>query len=159
MPYHDLKCADGHLIDHVRHPTDVLPPCPHCGAETSISWHTGRAPGMNGFGAVTTDGGTMTTMEFEAHKREIEAANPGTRVKATYYSDNEIDQRIADRKQRIINTRKARGIDIDAVREERVEILEKKREAVCATLPSDIASKKVADINHKIARNKATLTY
>jgi hypothetical protein len=97
-------------------------------------------------------------MEFEAHKRRLEARNPGMRVKATSYSDHEIDQRIAERKQRIIDNRKARGVDIDAVREQRVEKLERERAAVCATLPSDVAAQKVANINHKIARNKATLT-
>jgi len=156
---HDLRCESGHLLDSVVHPRDVLPPCSECGADTIISWHGRRAPGVNGFGTVRTDGGTMTTMDFEKHKRTLESRNPGMRVKAEYVSARESDRRVAERQQRILDHRKARGINIDAVRDERVDALERKKERVLRdTLPSEVASKKVAEINHKIARNKATLT-
>jgi hypothetical protein len=159
MPVHDLKCDAGHLLDDVFHSVTGLPLCPDCGAKTSISWHGRRAPGVNGFGTVTTDGGTMSTMDFEKHKRTLESRNPGMRVKTEYLSDNQIDQRIDARKSRIAANRKARGVNIDAVRDERVDRLERKKERVLRdTLPPEVAKKKVAALNHKIVRNKATLT-
>lgn len=152
---HDLVCAEGHYTQSLYKRSEGTPPCSVCGAETSVSWHSGRAPGVNGFGVVRTDGGTMTTMEFESHKRKIEARNPGTRVKATYYSDAQIDQRIADRRQRVIDARKARGVDMNAVTEKRVEDLTKQKQKLLrGNLNNASTVKKVATINTKIEKTQ-----
>jgi hypothetical protein len=76
------------------------------------------------------DGREVTTGDFEAHKRKIEAANPGKHVQVDAPTDKQIDRRIEDRKQRLANSRKARGIDVQAVGESRSATAAKELEAL-----------------------------
>ena len=156
---HDLACDNGHRHDSVLHKRDVMPPCQECGAATHISWHSGQAPGINGFGTVNTGNAVMTTGEFAAHCRELEARNPGKTAKVVSLTDNEVDQRIDARKQRLADARKARGTNIEAVRDQRMDQLHREKEAtVRATLPPEQKTSKLATLNTKIARTQATLT-
>lgn len=127
---HDLMCENGHMTPgEVYRRADGPPPCEHCGAATRIGWFSGAAPRINGFGRMTVDGRQMTTSEFETYRRKVESANPGKRLKVEALSDRQVDQRIDERKQRLADSRKARGIDVQAVGEQRVESAVKKLEA------------------------------
>jgi len=150
---HDLVCDNGHYTQSLYKRSEGPPACSVCGAPTRISWHSGQAPGLNSFGTVTTDGGTMTTGEFEKHRRKLEEQNPGKRVRVDAYSDQQIDQNIAERRQRTIAARKARGVDMHAVKEKRVEDLTKQKQALLrGKVDSATAAKKVSVINTKIQK-------
>lgn len=152
---HDLVCAEGHYTQSLYKRSGGTPPCSVCGAETSVSWHSGQAPGLNSFGTVTTDGGTMTTGEFEKYRRKLEEQNPGKRVRVDSFSDQQIDQRIAERRQRTIDSRKARGVDMNVMTEKRVEDLTKqKRKLLRGNVNSASTVKKVATINTKIEKTQ-----
>ena len=127
---HDLICENGHgMPQEIYRRSEGPPPCEHCGAPTHIGWLSGAAPGFTGFGTMNVDGREMSTGDFETYRRNLEAANPGKRVKVDSFTDRQVDQRIEERKQRLVNSRKARGIDVQAVAEQRVESAEKKLEA------------------------------
>lgn len=127
---HDLLCEDGHQMPaEIYRRANGPPPCEVCGKPTRTAWFSGRAPASVGFGTVNVDGKTMTTGELDQMTRELKAKNPGKEVRITALSDNQVDQRIAERRQRIIDSRKARGIDVEAVAEQRVEAAEKQLEA------------------------------
>ena len=127
---HDLICENGHQMpQEVYRRSEGPPPCEYCGAPTRIAWFSGAAPGFTGFGTVNVDGNEMSTGDFEVYKRDLEAKNPGKRVKVNSFTDQQVNQRIDERKQRLANSRKARGIDVQSVAEQRVESAVKKLEA------------------------------
>ena len=127
---HDLICENGHgMPQEVYRRSEGPPPCEVCGAPTRIGWFSGAAPGFTGFGTMVVDGKEMSTGDFESYRRNLEANNPGKRVKVESYTNQQIDQRIDERKQRLADSRKARGIDVQAVGEQRVESAVKKLEA------------------------------
>ena len=110
---HDLICENGHgMPQEIYRRSEGPPPCEHCGAPTHIGWFSGAAPGFTGFGTMNVDGREMSTG-----------------VKVDSFTDRQVDKRIEERKQRLVNSRKARGIDVQAVAEQRVESAEKKLEA------------------------------
>ncbi len=127
---HDLICENGHgMPAEVYRRSDGTPPCEHCGAPTRIGWFSGAAPSFTGFGTMNIDGKEMSTGDFEVYRRGLEAKNPGKHVKVDAFTDKQVDRRIEDRKSRLAASRKARGIDIQAVGEQRVESAVKKLEA------------------------------
>ena len=127
---HDLICENGHQMpQEIYRRSEGPPPCEYCGAPTRIAWFSGAAPGFTGFGTMNIDGREMSTGDFEPYRRNLAAANPGKRVKVDSFTDRQVDQRIEERKQRLVNNRKARGVDVQAVAEQRVESAEKKLEA------------------------------
>jgi hypothetical protein len=127
---HDLICENGHgMPQEVYRRSEGPPPCEHCGSPTHIGWFSGAAPGFTGFGTMNVDGREMSTGDFESYRRNLEASNPGKRVKVESYTDRQVDQRIDERRQRVADSRKARGIDVQAVAEQRVESAVKKLEA------------------------------
>jgi hypothetical protein len=98
---HDLICENGHgMPQEVYRRSEGPPPCEHCGAPTRIGWFSGAAPGFTGFGTMNIDGKEMSTGDFESYRRNLEANNPGKRVKVESYTDRQVDQRIDERKQR-----------------------------------------------------------
>lgn len=145
---HDLICEDGHeMPQEVYRRSEGPPPCPKCGKPTRIAWFSGAAPGFTGFGTMNVDGKEMSTGDFEAYKRKMEADNPGMRVKVDNPSDAETDRRIEERRQRVINSRKERGIDVQAVGEQRVEQAQKKLEAAQR---GNVAPTKIAEARQQV---------
>ena len=124
---HDLSCPNGHrAASRLYRRSDGPPLCDECSAPTSIAWFSGDGPALNGFGTVRTDGALLSTGDFEKHKRALERQNPGKRVKVTNPSDAQIDSNIDTRRQRVINSRRARGINVEAVADRQVAGLEQK---------------------------------
>jgi hypothetical protein len=134
---------------------DGPPPCVECGEPNSISWHGGGGPSVSGFGTVTTANGEMTTGDFNARCRAIEAQNPGQRISVTVPTDSQVDRSIDERRQRVIDSRRARGIDVANASDARVETLTKKKEDIeRGRVPTQDVHKDVAAVEQKIARTE-----
>ena len=87
---HDLICENGHgMPQEIYRRSEGPPPCEHCGAPTHIGWFSGAAPGFTGFGTMNVDGREMSTGDFETYRRNLEAANPGKRVKVDSFTDRQ----------------------------------------------------------------------
>ena len=113
---HDLQCSNGHQQDSVLYKRENGTPACHCGAATHISWHTGKTPGLSGFGQILYDGDRISTSDLEAKRREVQARNPGKNVQIVPDSASQRQARADDRRQRVIENRKRHGKDITANR-------------------------------------------
>ena len=146
---HDLICENGHgMPAEIYRRADGPPPCEHCGAPTRTGWFSGASPSFSGFGSMNIDGKEVSTGDFAVYKRQLEAKNPGKHVKVDSFTDRQVDRRIEDRRSRIANSRKARGVDVQAVAEQRVESAQRKLEKAER---GNLGSTAVANARQKVA--------
>lgn len=149
---HDLKCLNGHLHDSVLHTRGSMPACPVCGADTRISWHTGKAPGMSGFTVTTLNGKDASSQDIDAYAAQLERENPGYRAVIDTNTGAAHDQRIDSLKHRIYTHRKARGLDARMRTDHTVETLSKRIEDL------DRGRAATKDVHRDIAKAEKTIS-
>ena len=157
---HDLKCTanSDHLFADVLHRRDELPPCGHCGADTIVSWHSGRAPGLVGFGQMVYNDQKMSTNDFAGKVEQIRRSNPGKEVRVVPDSDSQRRARSEQRLQRLHRHRQKRGTDAQGQFDRHLAEMSKQREALDrGTVAPKTPSQTVASMDRKIARFKKSV--
>ena len=157
---HYLKCTadDSHLFVDVFHRRGELPVCDYCGAATVISWHSGRAPGLVGFGQMVYNNQAMSTNDFEGKVQQLRKSNPGKEVRVVSDSDSKRRARAEQRLQRLHRHRQKRGIDAQGQFDRHLSAMSKQREALDrGTVAPKNPSQTVASMDRQIDRFKKSV--